>query len=204
MDSQTKLTYSTVIILLFAMLLFLMVNERENIVGFGAYFGGIATTVAIGWIILNSTSQRRALDVQQKELELQRAATQDIADFNLLNGTLILYRPTVEKLQDDALALWAGYLAREGGNATDELPDRVEIICKISEDEEFGEWLSSEINKNNIHAQARLSALHTRLSRLELLLKEQSKDIDVYSLLFNGSHEKRALRRLGHLSLPKS
>lgn len=143
---------ATLIILAFAIVEFNGRSEPNDLSTTGSFVGGVGTALALLWIVFNAYMQKKSIDYQLDELQLQREATESVSRSAELDSFLRLTEHADRSITNDVRSLVVSYGkddAEEGDVAELDKAflngDQDAFYRYISGTERFQEWLAQSL-----------------------------------------------------------
>lgn len=153
----------------------------------GTYFGGIATSVAIIWIVFNSVLQSESLKLQSEEVALQRKATQKIAEATELATVIELVRLAEKSIYYDLNFLISKFLDDLENKFADRNPNADPWTSAILS-HDFSQWLERKHTTQDIYTLASVSAICRKYELLRTTIQKLSDGNDLEELTLGSSN----------------
>ena len=187
---------ATIIFAVVSVLPIFLVDGAEALAAFGSYLGGIATAIAIFWIVYNAHMQRMSIDYQQSELNLMRSANETSAQANSLDAFLRfldhssnsisedarqivdLYRNSNPNLENDLKGLYDQYISGDTNC----------YFRFISSNDECYQWIRSAIKEKSPFSL--VSVCHDVIRKYDIVSSKMSSlnyDKEIYEVLISSS-----------------
>lgn len=208
--SSTQIWIATTVAFLSAAVLtylFLPTNDVRSAVG--TYFGGAATAAAIIWIVYNANLQAQSIAMQKQELELQREATQSIAQSAQMDTFLKLFEMSTLSLANETRTLLGDYfekcdLSRQQEfnslNTKFQSGDRDVYFSFVANDREFQSWLSCAALKDDAPSTIAITKqLCERYAKLMNACQRVPNGADIATFLVSPSQLAQCVRTIKSL-----
>ena len=170
----------------------------------GGFWGGMATFVAILWIVHNTRLQQKSIEMQQEEIRLQRSASEKAADASQLDAFLRLFELARRAMNIDAKNIAESFLQDQPSRPSNDLSrlqssflagDDQCYMDFLSSDDEFQAWI--EKGHLSINDRAYITSFLKKFELLEESLNKLNQEKETYDLIVGASPIAHTARVLG-------